>query len=396
MSLMLEGLTVIDFTNNIAGPVCSAMLAERGAEVIHIEKPVWGDDSRHYFPTYRGTSCTFDYANRNKKSLALDVNDPAGVEILKEMAKTADIFLESNRPGVLSRRGLGYEDLKALNPRLIYCSISAFGQEGPYREKAGYDVIAQAYSGMLYYTGSAEMGPTKNHYSVGDYVASYNAYGAITTALYHRERTGRGQFIDVPLARGLLMMNGCLYGRVVGFTPYKTGNKDSHLCPYGVYNGPNGSGLVIAAVNVALWGKLCAAMERPELAADPRFITNDKRVENQSQVTQIIESWLASFDRIEDAAARLDAYGVPNLKAYDTDDILDDPHAQSQGWIREIPLLPSQGGVTAPMMVGSADYSEGELRLDRAPEFGEHTEELLRRYGMSAQDAAEYARKWLG
>ena len=396
MSLMLEGLTVIDFTNNIAGPVCSAMLSDHGAEVIHIEKPVWGDDSRNYFPTYHGTSCTFDYANRNKKSLVIDLHDPAAVEIIREMIRTADIFLESNRPGVLAKYGLGYEQVKELNPRLIYCSISAFGQNGPYREKAGYDVIAQAYSGMLYYTGSEENGPTKNHYCVGDYVASYNAFGSSTTALYHRERTGRGQYIDVSLARGLTVMNGCLYGRVVGFVPYKTGNKDSHLCPYGVYQGRNGDGIVIAAVNVALWQKLCRAMGQPELAEDPRFITNDKRCENQDAVTEIIETWLKSFEKISDAAKVLEEYGVANLKAYTTEDILEDPHAKSQGWIKDLPLLPSQGDQTAPAIIGSADFSDGELTLRRAPEFGEHTEELLVRYGMSAERAAELAKKWKG
>ena len=396
MSLMLDGVTVIDFTNNIAGPVCSAMLSDHGAEVIHIEKPVWGDDSRNYFPTYMGTSCTFSYANRNKKSLVLDLHDPRGVEVVKEMIRRADIFLESNRPGVLEKYGLAYEQVKDLNPRLIYCSVSAFGQKGPYRQKAGYDVIAQAFSGMMYYTGEPENGPTKNHYCVGDYVASYNAFGSIMTALYHRERTGRGQFVDVSLARGLALMNGCLYGELVGFKPYKTGNKDSHLSPYGVYQGSHGDGIVIAAVNVNLWERLCSAIGRPELAKDPRFITNDKRCENQEEVTEIIESWLKSFDRIDDAVQILNEYGVANHKAYTVYDILKDPHARSQGWIKDLPLLHSQADQTAPAMIGSADFSEGEYVLRRAPEFGEHTEELLRRYGMSSEEAADCAEKWKG
>ena len=396
MSLMLDGITVIDFTNNIAGPVCSAMLSDHGAEVIHIEKPVWGDDSRNYFPTYMGTSCTFSYANRNKKSIALDVRDPRGVEVVKEMIRSADVFLESNRPGVLEKYGLAYEQVKDLNPRLIYCSISAFGQNGPYRQKAGYDVIAQGFSGMLYYTGSEENGPTKNHYCVGDYVASYNALGSIMMALFHRERTGRGQFIDVSLARGLTVMNGCLYGELVGFVPYKTGNKDSHLSPYGVYMGKNGDGIVIAAVSVLIWQRLCNAMGRPELANDPRFITNDKRCENQAEVTEIIERWLQSFDSIDDAVKVLDEYGVANQKADTVYDILKDPHARSQGWIKDLPLLHSQGDQTAPAIIGNADFSDGEYVLTRAPEFGEHTEELLKRYGVNAEETALLAEKWKG
>ena len=200
---MLENLTVIDITNNIAGPGCAAMLADHGAEVIHVEKPIFGDDCRHFFPTIGKDSASHFYANRNKKSVVLDLKDPVGARVIKKLAETADILIESNRPGVMDRLGLGYDVLHAINPRLIYCSISAFGQHGPYAEKAGYDIIAQAYSSMMYYTGEADSGPVKNYFAIGDFVCAYNAYGTIMTALYHRERTGKGQYLDVALARDL-------------------------------------------------------------------------------------------------------------------------------------------------------------------------------------------------
>jgi len=153
MTEMLKGLTVLDFTNNIAGPCTGSLLADYGADVIHIEKPIWGDDCRNFFPMIDGVGSTHMSVNRTKKSVVMDMKDPAAVEIIKKMVADADVLIESSRPGVMSRLGLGYDDLKDINPRLVYCSISAFGQTGPAAGKAGYDVIAQAFSGFMYYTG---------------------------------------------------------------------------------------------------------------------------------------------------------------------------------------------------------------------------------------------------
>lgn len=392
---MLENLTVIDITNNIAGPGCAAMLADHGAEVIHVEKPIFGDDCRHFFPTIGKDSASHFYANRNKKSVVLDLKDPAGARVIKKLAETADILIESNRPGVMDRLGLGYDVLHAINPRLIYCSISAFGQHGPYAEKAGYDIIAQAYSSMMYYTGEANSGPVKNYFAIGDFVCAYNAYGTIMTALYHRERTGKGQYLDVALARGLLMMNMCISDVITGIPRRKAGNHDSHLCPYGIFNGPNGDSIIIAALSVTLWEKLCAAMGRPELAHDPEYETNDARCRHMDDITALIEGWLNTCGSVETAASILMEHGVPNIKAYTVEDILHDQHAIEQGWLRDLPLPPSVTTADAcPAIYGFADYSDAEIRFDRAPDLGEHSLEILTRCGLSPAEAEACEEKW--
>lgn len=396
MKKMLDGLTVIDITNNIAGPGCAGMMADHGANVIHVEKPIWGDDSRHFTPMIEGTSMCHCYNNRGKKSLVLDLKDPVGIQVIKQLAKTADVLIESNRPGVMARLGLDYESIRKINPEIIYCSISAFGQKGPYAGKAGYDIIAQAYSGMMYYTGEPGDSPVKNYFSVGDFVAAYNAYGSVMTALYHKAVTGQGQYVDVCLARSLLTMNQCISDRITGVPRQKTGRHDSHLCPYGIFHGPEDSTIIIAAINVAVWEKLCRAMDRPDLMEDPRFRTNDQRCLHQEEVNTMIEQWLASMGTIERAVARLDAFGVPNIKVYTVEDILNDEHANACGWIREFPLPPSMHdtAVTCPGAFGTADFSQGEQTLSRAPELGEHTVEILMQCGMTQQQALECEARW--
>lgn len=396
MEKLLAGLTVLDITNNIAGPSCAAMLADHGAEVIHVEKPLWGDDNRHFYPLVGGTSSTHCYCNRSKKSLVVDLKDPAGVRAVRALAKTADVFIESNRPGVMARLGLDYETIRTDNPGIVYCSISAFGQTGPYAGKAGYDIIAQAYSGMMYYTGEPGTPPTKNYFAVGDFVAAYNAYGSIMTALYYKAVTGRGQYVDVSLAKGLLSMNQCISDHVTGIPRRKAGSHDMHLSPYGIFRGPGGSAIIIAAINVSVWEKLCMAMDRPDLREDPRFQTNDRRCVHQEEVTALIEQWLDSMGTIDRAVERLEAFGVPNIKAYTVEDILKDPHANACGWIRQFPLPPSMHDAarTLPGIWGASEFSEGETVLSRAPELGEHTVELLTQCGFSRQEAEACYARW--
>ncbi len=394
MSLFLNQIRVLDFTNNIAGPFCCAMLADMGAEVIHIEKPVWGDDSRHFSPKFSGTSSSYCYLNRGKKSLVLDLKDPEAVEIVKTLVKDTDILVESSRPGAMSRLGLGYEAMKAINPRLIYCSISAFGQNGPYAQRAGYDVIAQAYSGMMYYSGEPDGGPVKNYFAVGDFVTAYNAYGCIMTALYHRERCGNGQYVDVSLGHTMLTFNTVISDSVTSLKRVKAGNHDSHLSPYGVFDGPDGY-IVIGAINVLLWQKLCRLMGRPELIEDPRYITNDKRCENQKDVRAVIEEWLHTLPSVADAEKLLVEHGVPCSKVYTVDDILNDEHANAVGWLRDFPLLPSMGlGGTMRGVYGFADFSDADELMNRAPELGENNSEILSRCGLSPEKIQELEDRW--
>ena len=395
MEALLKDLKVLDFTNNIAGPACGSLLAEHGADVIHIEKPVWGDDCRNFPPMMDGTSTIHMAMNKGKRSLVLDLKDPKAVEIAKRMVRDADVLIESARPGAMDRLGLGYEDLKILNPRLIYCSISAFGQEGPYAGKAGYDVIAQAFSGFMYYTGEPDGGPTKITGAIGDFSTGMNAYGQIMTALFYRERTGKGQRIDVNLARTLLWMNGTFDHLYTGRKRARTGNQDMSLCPYGIFTGKNDEYIVIGAVNVRLWQQLCRAMDREDLIDDPRFLTNDKRVEHQKEVIALIEEWLRSFDTVKEASRVLDGYGIPNCKLYTMDDILEDPHVREMGWLKEVPTCDSVSSFPSRLSpVGLADLTEAEIRVSPAPDLGQHNKEILQEYGLSEEEIEEMEVRW--
>ena len=396
MKELLEGIRVLDFTNNYAGPEAASTLADYGADVIHIEKPVYGDDCRFFSPMIDGTSTSHCGVNRNKKSVVINLKDPEIRPALEQMISEADVIIESYRPGVMDKLGLGYEDASRLNPKIIYCSVSIFGHSGPYAGKAGYDVIAQAYSGLMNATGTQEGGPTKIGMIIGDGVGKMNAFASIMAALYYRQRTGEGQFIDVSLARGLIWI-GTDFNHVPipGYSRKRTGNFDSQLCPYGIFHGSNDESIVIGAVNANLWKKLCDAMERPELADDPRFRTNDVRVDNSKEVISIVETWLKTFPDVRSAAARLDEFGVPNCKVYTFEDLYEDEHANACGWIKTIPTPPSVTSAEyVATVMGNADYSKFGVRVGRAADLGEHDHEVLSKYGLSDEKIDELERKW--
>jgi len=397
MAKLLEGIKVLDFTNNVAGPATAVALADYGAEVIHIEKPVWGDDCRNYIPMADGISAMHMMINRSKKSMVMDLKDSDAIAVLKRMVADTDVIVESFRPGVMDRLGLGYEELSEINPRLIYCSISAFGQKGPYATRAGYDVIAQAFSGFIYYTGGESGTPTKICGAIGDYSSALNAYGQIMTALYYRERTGRGQHIDVSLARTLLWMNAYFDHIYTGEPRPRSGNHDYTLSPYGVFERSPEEYLVIGAVNVSTWKKLCEAMERPDLVTDPRYLTNDARVHHDDEVIAIIEDWLRSLPSVDEAARILDEAGVPNCKLNTMTDILEDPHVVENGWVTDIP--PCTGVTSIPAakaVVGLADFSGGEPVVGGAEALGESSVEILTKYGLSPEEAQKLEQRWSG
>ena len=395
MEAMLKELTVLDFTNNIAGPCAGVLLADQGANVIHVEKPVWGDDCRHFAPVIDGVGTTHIGVNHTKKSLVLDLKDPVAIELVRKAITKTDVVIESSRPGVMDRLALGYEELKKINPRLIYCSISAFGQEGPYAGKAGYDVIAQAFSGFMYYTGEPNGKPTKITSAIGDFSTAINAFGSIMTALYYRERSGLGQHVDVSLARTLTWMNASFDHLYTGVQRRRTGNHDSSLCPYGIFERGDGEYIVIGAVNVNLWRKLCAVMGREELMDDPRYMTNDARVENHREVIEIIEGWLKTLPSVYAAAALLDEAGIPNCKLYTMDDILNDPQVQDRNWLCDIPACEGMTSLQSRKTpVGLADFSEGELCVGRAPTLGEHSVQILQEWGLTEEEAIGLEAKW--
>ena len=392
---LYSGIKVIDMTNNFAGPMASALLADYDAEVIHIEKPITGDDNRFVMPMVDGTSFSHMSSNRGKKSLVLDLKDPEAIAILKKMVADADILVESYRPGVMDRLGLGYETLKELNPRLIYCSISAYGQVGPYAKRPGYDVIAQAVSGIMYMTGDPDGSPTKIGTALGDWVGGLTAFGMIGTAMYYRSITGKGQHIDISLARLLMWMSARFDFTYTGKQDFRSGNHHTTLAPYGIFNGNNGESIIIGALNQNLWTKLCNVMGKPELADDPKFVTNDKRCENLPEVVAHIESWLKTFDHMADAEKLLMDAGVPCAKIYSHEDVYHDPHFNACGWITEIPAPDGIASVTGRIFPSNPfEFSEFKPNYRKAPNLGQDNHEILEDLGYSPEEVDSMEAGW--
>ena len=392
---LYEGLKVLDATNNYAGPMAGSLLADYGAEVWHIERPVYGDDNRYFPPMFDGISINYCTNNRGKKSVVLNLKDPEAKEAFKKLAAQADVLLESYRPGVMDRLGLGYEEMKKLNPRLIYCSISAYGQEGPYATRPGYDVIAQAVSGIMEMTGEADGNPTKIGPAIGDWIGALNAFGCIGTALYYRSVTGLGQHIDISLVRALLWMAAKLDYPITGDTQTRTGNHHSNLAPYGVFRGNNGETAVIGVLSAKLWEKFCQVIGRPELTNDERFVTNDRRVANKQLLIEIIEDWLHTFEHVSEAIDLLMDAGIPCAKIYNMQDINDDPHYNQCGWIADMPMADGMKSVrTRRFPSNPFGFSEFEPVYGKAPALGENNQEVLGQLGYSAQQIDEMESRW--
>lgn len=235
MPQMLEGIKVIDFSQNLAGPLAGAMLADHGAHVIKIEKMKGADERRMVPMMGPNHSLSAAWMNRGKKSVTLNLRDPEGADIARELCKDADVIIESNRPGVMKKAGLDYETIRKINPSVVYCSVTMFGHKGPYAERGGYDILAQAMSGFMSVTGEKGGRPLKHGLALGDYAGGLSAHSSIMTALFYRERTGIGQFIDVSLLRSLIYLNGILDGQNVGMHVTREGNDHATLSPFGVY-----------------------------------------------------------------------------------------------------------------------------------------------------------------
>jgi len=390
-----DGIKVIDVTNNFAGPMAGALLADYGAEVIHVEKPILGDDNRFFAPMVDGVSASHMTSNRGKKSVVLNLLDPRGTEIFKKMVADADILIESYRPGVMAEMGLDYETIKAINPKIVYCSISAYGQVGPYSRRPGYDVIAQAVSGAMYMTGDPDGPPTKIGSAIGDWVGALAAFGMIGTAMYHREATGIGQYIDISLARLLMWMFARFDFMFTGKTETRTGNHHATLAPYGIFSGNNGGSIIIGALNQNLWTKLCNVIGRPELAEDPKFVNNAMRCENLPEMISIIEGWLKQLPDVKEAEKILMEAGVPCAKIYSCEDIFADPHFNEAGWITKIP---AQDGVTTIdgryFPTDPFDFSEAKPVYTKAPKLGQHNHEVLEALGYSADEIDAMQAEW--
>ena len=376
MSNLFTGLKVLDFGSNAAAPSATAMLADFGANVFKIERPGLGDDNRSYGPFIEGHSLLAMWFNRSKKSLAMDMKHPKAKELVMQLAKEADVVVESFRPGVIAKMGFSYDDIVKINPNVIMCSVSAFGQYGPYAQKAGYDLMAQAMSGIMSLSGPVEGPPCRVGTAIGDFCGGFHAFAAISAALYHRERTGEGQYIDISLLDGLMVANEYCDMAFNGFEVKRTGNHHTTIAPFGLFEGNDGS-LMIGTVGEPLWRKLCALMGTEHLLEDPGFANSGLRSERTDILTPIVEKWLKSFPTIEEARKVLDDNGIPCGKVNSLLDLMDDPQIRAREMIVDL-QVPYISQKTVKARGNYLKFSKTKPEMRPVPNLGEHTEEVLR------------------
>jgi crotonobetainyl-CoA:carnitine CoA-transferase CaiB-like acyl-CoA transferase len=372
----LQGLRVIDLTQAMAGPFCTMNLADMGAEVIKVEPPGEGESMRQPGRVQKnGHSATFMTMNRNKRSLALDLKQPEGVEVIRRLAKTADVFVENYRPGVARRLGVDFESLQKINPRLVYCAISGFGQTGPYASRGGYDIIAQGMSGVISVTGEEGGAPAKSGIPLADLAAGlFGAYG-ILCALEHRERTGEGQFVDTSLleaAMALTVWESSEYW-LTGRAPKPMGSAHRLGAPYQALRAKDGY-FTVGAGSDKLFSSLCQALGRKDLWEDERFSKRANRLTNRAALIVEIEKTTIQRDRAA-WLEQLEKAGVPAGPINDYAEALADPHTRARQMVVDL-MHPGAGAIKALGVPVKLSDTPGAVER-AAPLLGEHTAEIL-------------------
>jgi crotonobetainyl-CoA:carnitine CoA-transferase CaiB-like acyl-CoA transferase len=379
----LEGIRILDMTRALAGPYCTMMLGDLGAEVIKVERPTYGDESRAWGPPfvgdpqppYPGESCYFIAVNRNKRSLSLNLKEEDGQKILHALVKKSDVLVENFRTGVLELMELGYDDLKVINPKLIYCSISGYGRTGPYAERPGYDVIIQAEGGLMGITGPVEGPPSRVGIPIVDITAGMFASTAILAALRHRDLTGEGQLVDVSLldTQVALLTNVASNHLIGGMGHQRLGNDHPNLAPYGVFRAKD-RWFTLGVANQGQWNKFCVIIERPGLENDPRFTTNADRIENRTELAGVLTQVFGERSAQEWLDALQDA-GLPCGPINDIPDVFTHPQVGDRKLIIEVEH-PTAGQVKVTGFPYKLSATPAEVRLP-PPLLGQHTEEIL-------------------
>ncbi len=379
---MLEGIRVLDLTQYLSGPTCTLLLAGLGADVIKVEPGPRGDASR-VLPVVSGdTSSYFVQQNRGKRSVCIDLDGPDGQELVAELAGRCDVLVENFGHGVLERRGLDQATLRGRFPRLIYCSISAFGRTGPLRERPGFDLIAQAYGGAIAITGEPGHIPIASGVPMGDCVAGTLAFGAIGHALFHRDRTGEGQFLDISMVEAIFHMHPfAVQGPSVSDGNLRLRPSGRHfgaVPPAGTYQGPQGH-LVLQVLD-AQWPRLCEAVAvsgHHDLAADTRFATAKDRADHRHELVDLLEAWMQTFATDAELLAHLDRFRLPAAPVIDPADAHLEPHFQQRRAVVEVED-PTMGTVRVPgFPIHSSAVAERSVE-PAAPRLGEHNRAVLR------------------
>lgn len=374
-SLPLDGVRIIEVCNVAAGPFCGMLLADMGADVIKVEHPEGGDTLRSWPPINQGFSENFASLNRNKRSVTLNLKDRRDANLLRQLVCTADVLLENNRPGVMDRLGMGYNALSAINPRLVYCSISAYGQSGPRSQEGGFDLTIQAMSGIMSVTGESGGAPVKCGVPLADFSAGLYAGFSILAALRHAQATGQGSHLDVPMLGATLgiaaLQTSEFFGS--GHDPVKLGSAHPRNAPYRVFRCSNGH-FGLAAGNNALWKSVCDVVGRPDLLVDDRFLTPTLRAKNQVELLLLLEEEFAGAGT-EIWLQRFRAAGVPCAPINTYSEVLADPQVQHMNWVQPMEL---PNGLETRTFVSPVQFSGHTLGIRRRPPaLGEHNEEVF-------------------
>ena len=384
MSQPLAGLRVIELANFIAGPLCGTLLADMGADVIKIEPPK-GDMGRAMPPQTANESVSFVALNRNKRSLVLDLKQPAAREILLKLAATSDALIEAYRPGALEKMGLGAADVKAINPKIVYTSVSGFGQSGPYRRRAGVNLIIEAFAGPLSVTGEPDKMPTRPGVQTADIFGALFATYATLAGLVGAARHGEGRIADVSLVEASIAAAAWEAAEYLatGNVPKPLGNKHRLNAPYQLFETRDDRYLAIGTPNDMLFGRLMTVLGVAEHLSDPRFATYASRKLNEAPLLEIVEPAVRRRDAIELEAALVEA-GLPCSRVNNFKEVFDDPHIVARGVVRDIehPRLGKMKAVRNPVLL---DHDGPDIHR-HSPVLGEHSEELLRDLGYSADD----------
>jgi crotonobetainyl-CoA:carnitine CoA-transferase CaiB-like acyl-CoA transferase len=385
MSGPLDGIRVFDLSRILAGPTCTQLLGDLGADVIKIERPGAGDDTRKWGPPYIKTkdgkdtkeSAYYLSSNRNKRSLAIDISQKAGQELARRLIAKCDIMVENFKVGDMAKYGLAYKDLAKENPRLIYCSISGFGQTGPYAPRAGYDMLAQGLGGIMSVTGEPDGPPLKVGVGIADIMCGMYATTAILAALHHRDRTDEGQYIDLSLldTQVAWLANVGLNYLTSGDVPQRVGNEHPNIVPYNVM--PAADGHVILAVgNDAQFAKFCDFAGEPGLASDPRFVTNELRVRNRRTLYGLLGDVIRRKTQ-DEWVSGLAKLGVPCSPVNTVDQVFADPQVRARGMQIAMPYPLARGG-QINLIGNPIKFTATPIAYRRAPPYlGQHTDEVL-------------------
>jgi len=385
----LNGIRVVDLTRALAGPYCTLLLGDMGADVVKVELPGTGDETRQWGPPFvAGESSYFMSVNRNKRSVTLDLKSEDGLGALRKLTEQADVLVENFRPGTMERLGLGYQQAKALNPSLVFCSVSGFGQSGPRSRQPAYDGILQGMGGVQFLSGDVDGVPTRVGVPIADITAGMFAAYAVASALFWRERDAehRGQFIDTSMLGGQVALLTYQAGRffATGQAPGRIGNRHASIAPYEMFRTSDGY-VNVAAANEPMWQRFCTALDLPSLLEDERFKTNPDRVTNCEALSALIEKRLAGLSMGE-VVDRLEKAEVPVGPVYDLQQVFEDPLSEHLGMAMSTPhpRVPDLRTTGFPFQLSE---TPAEVRCP-PPLLGQHTDEVLREIGYTGTASA--------